>query len=391
MLDDQLVEDGRDLDRFCRHRPDHRSDPIHAETVAPLKVERNQFAVDFAGRNGIVADDRARLGYVCHVAFHGKANYNNWVHHYHAFGLKLASSIPLPELSPGSGPADVTIRVARGVATRPAGEGWLNGGGERVELFLEDMLFTVDGGRSIAIVAPTERADHDIRVWLLGTAMATLLHQRGCFALHANAVLLPGGGAAAFSGQSGAGKSTMATFLDRAGFHVLGDDLCAIRFEDDDRPLVYPGIPRLKLWAETLALFNRETDGLERVASDLAKYHVPLASVTQTGSLCAEPLKRLYLLCRAGGPGEPLIQHLNGAAAAGAVLDNAFRWGIGQSVAGGDSRLQFDQALAIARNVAVFRLARQWGEDQLFGEATAIAAHLASPLTHSEAAGGVTT
>lgn len=57
-----------------------------------------------------------------------------------------------------------------------------------------------------------------------------------------------------------------------------------------------------------------------------------------------------------------LIVAVGGVAAAGIVLDNSFRWTIGQSVAGRDSRVQFDQALQIARGAAVFRLARRWGE-----------------------------
>jgi len=67
----------------------------------------------------------------------------------------------------------------------------------------------------------------------------------------------------------------MATYPEREGFQLLGDDLCAIRFGGDRRPASYPGIPRLKLWVETLTLFERDASGLERVASDLPKYHVP--------------------------------------------------------------------------------------------------------------------
>ena len=308
--------------------------------------------------------------------------------HYHAFGLKLESALALPELHPGSGPADVTITLTRDASQPTSDALWLNGGGDKVELRLEDMVFTIEGGRTIRIVAPPERGENDIRVWLLGTVLATLLHQRGYYPLHANAVLLPNGCAAAFTGPSGAGKSTMAAFLDHAGFRVLGDDLCAVRFDSDGRPVLYPGIPRLKLWEETLDLFSRPRDGLERVASDLLKYHVPLSSLRETGSLAPISIERLYLLGRTESEDEPLIARLSGAEAAGAVLDSAFRWGIGQSVAGEDARLQFDQALAIARHVAVFRCARRWGTDQLFAEGAEIASHLSAPLTNSEAAGG---
>lgn len=306
--------------------------------------------------------------------------------HYHAFGLRIESALALPELHGGAaGPADVRVTLTQGQA--PAGEGWIAVDADTVVLRLEDMVFTVSEGRRIEIVAPPERADNDIRIWLLGTVMATLLHQRGMFSLHANAVELPGGGAAAFSGGSGEGKSTLAGLLDRAGFRVLGDDLCAIGFAEG-RPLVHAGIPRLKLWRETLGLFGREAGGLERVASDLAKYHVPLAGAAEEGSLDPLRLERVYLLGRREREDEPLITRLTGATAAGAVLDNAFRWAIGQAVAGEGSRVQFDQAMAIARGAEVFRLARRWGTEWLFEEGAEIAAHLRAPLTNSEADGG---
>ena len=305
--------------------------------------------------------------------------------HYHAFGLRIESALALPELHGGAaGPVDVRIALTRGDA--PAGEGWIEVGENAVLLRLENIAFTVSEGRRIEIVAPWTRADNDIRIWLLGTVMATLLHQRGLFSLHANAVELPGGGAAAFSGESGAGKSTMAGLLDRAGFRVLGDDLCAIGF-DGEGPLVHAGIPRLKLWRETLGLLGRDAGGLEQVASDILKYHVRLAGAAEEVSLAPLRLERVYLLGRREHD-EPLITRISGAAAAGAVLDNAFRWGIGQAVAGEGSRAQFDQALAIARGAAVFRLARRWGTESLFAEGEAIAAHLRMPLTNSEAEGG---
>ena len=218
--------------------------------------------------------------------------------------------------------------------------------------------------------------------------MATLLHQRGYFPLHANSVVLGNGAVAAFSGPSGAGKSTMAALLDREGFRVLGDDLCAIKVDAGQRPRVFGGIPRLKLWHETLELFGQGADGLEPVGGGLDKFHVPLDGVQEVGSLECRPLERLYLLALREREDEPLIQPIGGMLAAGSVLDNAFRWSIGQSVAGENSRAQFDQALAIARTIAVFRIARRWGRDHLFEEGAAIAAHLAAPLTNSDADGG---
>ena len=307
--------------------------------------------------------------------------------HYHAFGLKLDSQIDLPELQCGTGPGDVVIR--RTEVASDGGDGsasrWLSGGGERLELRLENIMFTIAAGRSIDIAAPAGTADNDIRVWLLGTVMAALLHQRGYFCLHANMIRLPSGGVAAFCGPSGAGKSTMAGLLDRAGFDVLGDDLCATRIDAGGRAVVYRGIPRLKLWEASLALLDRSSDKLEKVASDLGKFHVPLGAAGEVGELAPLPLERLYMLDRRDQAEGALIVPVAGVAAAAIVLDNSFRWSIGQSVAGSDSRAQFDQALAIARATAVFRLARRWGEDYVRDEAGEVAAH----LTNSVADGGV--
>lgn len=292
----------------------------------------------------------------------------------------------LPELQRGTGPGDVVIRRAEQASDcGDEAAGWLSGGGERLVLRLEDMVFTVEGGRSIEIAAPPGKADNDIRIWLLGTVMAALLHQRGYFCLHANMIRLPGGGVAAFCGQSGAGKSTMAGLLDRAGFEVLGDDLCATRIDAEGRSLVYRGIPRLKLGQASLALLDRSSEALEKVASDIEKFHVPLASIGEVGELAPLPLERLYLLDRREAAEGALIVPVTGLVAAGIVLDNSFRWRIGQSVAGPDSRAQFDQALGIARGTAVFRLARRWGEDYVRDEAEAVAVH----LTNKVAAGGV--
>lgn len=295
--------------------------------------------------------------------------------HYHVFGLKLASELPLTELHPGSGPPDVTIRLARravreSMPTAPV----VTVNGSTIAFCLEGMCFSVKDGREIDILAPADAAQNDVRIWLLGTVMAALLHQRGYLPIHANAVRLPSGGAAAFAGPSGAGKSTMAALLERAGFRVLGDDLCAIRFDQYGRPMLFAGIPRLKLWGDTLDLFGRDHSGYERVASDLLKYHVPLECAAEEGTLEPIPLERIYLLADTAQSGEALITPLRASAAAGAILANAFRWGIGQSIRGPDSRLQFDQCLNVARHCAVFRLARHWGQEHLFEEGVLIAA-----------------
>ena len=306
------------------------------------------------------------------------------LHHYHAFGLRIGSEIELPELHPGTGPADVVIRFARfeGAMAEPA-EPWVELSGEDVVLRFEGIRFAVRGGREIAIRAPAATAERDVRIWLLGTVAAALLHQRGYLPVHANVVKLPDGGAAAFAGHSGAGKSTLAAWMDAHGHEVLTDDLCAIRI-DGGAASVFEGVPRMKLWPDSLHAFGRSSEGLEKVSWDLDKYHVPIARTQRHGALGPVRLERVYLLAKAAA-GEPFaIQPLAGNEAALGILANAFRWNLGQLIHG-EQRTQFDQCVELARHASVFEVRRSWNLDRLHVEAQAIERHLLAPLEESEA------
>ena len=245
-----------------------------------------------------------------------------------------------------------------------------------MRLCLWNIRFEVIAGSTITIRAPESVDVADVRIYLLGSVMAALLHQRRYLPIHAN-VVRTGGSAAAFAGDSGAGKSTLAAWFEARGREVLCDDLCAIRF--DGHPTVFEGIPRLKLWSETLHALGRDATGLERVASDLLKYHVPLERAGKEGSLDPMPLERIYLLDRAAERDSPSIERLTGIHAAQAVLANAFRWELGQWIQDND-RTQFDQSMELARRCAVFRVRRRWALEHLEEDAQMIERHLTAPL-----------
>lgn len=243
---------------------------------------------------------------------------------------------------------------------------------------LWNIRFTVTAGHTIEIEAPEDVAVIDVRIYLLGTVMGALLHQRGFFPVHANVVRL-GTSAAAFAGPSGAGKSSLAAWLEDRNHEVLSDDLCAVRF-DEGRPMVFEGIPRMKLWPDSLRAFNRDAEDLTPVASDLEKFHVPLRPAARTGSLDPVALSRIYVLDKAGPDAPPGIERLSGVHAAQALLANAFTWELGQKILESPRR-QFDQCLTVANRAAVFRVRRNWGMRCFDVEGEAIERHLLTPLS----------
>ena len=77
------------------------------------------------------------------------------------------------------------------------------------------------------------------------------------------------------------------------------------------------------------------------------------------------------------------IARIRGSEAARGVLNNAYRWQLGQMIQ--EPRAQFDQCLAVARSTAVFRVVRNWGMEKFDEAAEIIERHLMTPLDELQA------
>ena len=281
---------------------------------------------------------------------------------YRLFGLAVRSELELPEL-PGAQldrEPDVTIR-------RGEGEG-----GSLIEI---DGIakFSVSDGSSIRIAAVPGASERNVRLYLLGSAMGLLLHQRGLLPLHANAVDIDGL-AFAFIGPSGAGKSTLAAWFHDHNHQVLADDVCVVRFGSDDMPSVCAGLPRLRLWKEALEASGRDAAHFPRSYAgddDWDKFDVPLD--LPSAPVGMTPLAAIYLL-DAGE--ECRIEPLAGVAAAEALFANTYR---GRFVTeAGEPRLHWEACIRLVRSTPIFRAIRQWGLERLDAEAANLRNHARS-------------
>ena len=102
------------------------------------------------------------------------------------------------------------------------------------------------------------RGDRPPSPWLLSRPLLSLpllelLKRRGRFGLHAAGVERNGAAVLA-AGPAGAGKSTLALTLARAGFGLLGDDLVFLT-DHDGRLRVLPFADEIELGEEALVLF----------------------------------------------------------------------------------------------------------------------------------------
>jgi len=277
---------------------------------------------------------------------------------YRIFGLNIASDLPLPSLAVphlqpdvadvviayGTTPEAVTDPIIKGVRYQAApGEFLL-----RVDNVAR---FYVQDGSRITIMPESGAGEDDILVFLMGSAMGALLHQRNILVLHGSAIAVDGK-SVAFCGPSGIGKSTLAAGFHQKGYPFLADDLCAIGIFEG-HPAVIPGFPRLKLWADTLKKLDTSKDQLKSVRWGVAleKFFLPV----NFSQLAPVPLQAVYIL-KSTNTDKMAITPLSGTEKIDPLIENTYRMRFLHGLGG--KKDHFKQCAAVAAKVSVCQVVR---------------------------------
>lgn len=181
---------------------------------------------------------------------------------YQLFGLGIHSDIRLGGLRCQEAPRDVVMtEVGKADWDALYAQATDRLGGEAVAAqFYQGLYYLADGGERVWVYRAKELPEDLVEQCLVGQPLAVLLRQRGHLVLHACSVAREGK-AVGFVGGSGVGKSTLAEAYRQRGYQVLGDDVLAIRM-DDDALHVLPAAPFIRIREETgLAL----VDGYENL------------------------------------------------------------------------------------------------------------------------------
>lgn len=134
-------------------------------------------------------------------------------------------------------------------------------------------------------------SNQDLRTFLLSTPIGALLMQRGIVLLHGNA-LTKNGKAIICLGESGIGKSTLAYSLMLQGWQVLADDIVAL----SKNFKVLPGIPRIKLWQDSLDSFNIDSLKLTPIREKINKFVIAKDNLKISNN--EYEIKKIYILKR---------------------------------------------------------------------------------------------
>ncbi len=281
---------------------------------------------------------------------------------YRLFGLTIDSTIPLP-----ASPLDVTqagpasdVVIAYGDTpeqlTQPRSKGIRYQAAPGEFLLRVDSVarYYVRDGRTVTIQPEPGVEEERILIFLMGSAIGALLHQRNTLVLHAGAIAVHGK-SVLFCGQSGVGKSTLAAGFHERGYPFLADDVCAIAIGDGG-PSVVPGVPRLKLWADALKKLDKDKDQLKGVrwTQGLDKYLLPVEPLYKT----PVALQSIFVL-NTSNKDQIEITALRGGEKIQPIINNTYRF---RFLAGlGGKKEHFTQCAAVATRADVYRTVRPRG------------------------------
>lgn len=275
-------------------------------------------------------------------------------YHYTIFGLIIESEIELPGLiQSDTAPPDTWIRLG----SVPEHLKEAQNKGVLYEASKNDFLFRLDSigryrvqnGSEITVQAEKNASLEEIQLFLLGSAMGGLLHQRGILPIHGSAISNDHD-AYVIAGVSSSGKSSLAAAFSERGFSLLTDDVSVIQFKDGN-PFVHPGTPYLKLWSDVLSQFN-EVSELQRVRPKLEKFYKPVRKTPLTEPVA---LRNIIILGVKNSPGFTL-EKLRGAESFNQLWNNTYRMQYSENLDQGPT--QFKNLSKLANSTEIFRVER---------------------------------
>lgn len=242
---------------------------------------------------------------------------------YQAFGFIISSELelpPLPLAQEQDAVPDINIAIGpvdiNDLSDPPADEGWYQASPMQFLMHIPDVAwFMVKHGNSIVIAPENGSDEQSVVLFLLGSCMGVILHQRNMLVIHGNAIRF-GDYCVVFAGPSGIGKSTLAAAFHRLGHEILADDVCAI----DAMGRAVSSYPQLKLWQDAAAKLKISTSGLNKIRYQAKKFAYPLQRSFQT----ALPVAAIYILS-SNNKNEFRTEALEGMNKFIALRDNTYR------------------------------------------------------------------
>ncbi len=213
-------------------------------------------------------------------------------------------------------------------------------------------FYSCDG--SFVSINPAPGADKEsVELYLNGSVLGALLHQRGIMPLHGSSFRY-NGEVVMICGDAGAGKSSVTALFCQRGAEFVTDDVSPVILRNG-KPFILSLSSSIKLRKDVLDLLGASASSLQPAGAGTEKYHLPV----QTGGRKEYSPGRIYIITPHDGP-QAEIEEITGHEKFEAVRNEIYRPEYLQGMPGND-RLFFKTVLEICNNAGVFRVKRPPG------------------------------
>ena len=190
-----------------------------------------------------------------------------------------------------------------------------------------------------------------MKIYVMCSCLGFIMIQKKMVAIHGGVIEMDDK-AVIFTGDRGAGKSTLTTALRERGYKFISDDVAGIKI--DKVPYVMPGFPYQKLCESAMDKFGYDKERYTSFMSDKeVKYVVPaLDEFVYEGRELVTIVKLTV-----GDVEEVTIEELRGSEKLNNIIENIYR---GEYIKhlGKMDPIYFKQCIDIAKNIRFFKITR---------------------------------
>lgn len=282
---------------------------------------------------------------------------------YRVYGLNVESEILVPELSVIDNPNEVDIDVNICYGNMPSdikeliNEGRITGyESQRMWFHIKDVAsYCIENGRDITIELGEITDPQIVKVYILGSVLGMVLIQRNMVAIHGGAIVINGKGCI-FTGDKGAGKSTLTTALRQKGYDFVSDDVGSIKTGDVN--MIHPGFGYQKLCEDAMVKLGYNPNDFVPFRSDMnMKYIVPALDSFVDKEV---PFEALFELEAADVENVEIVE-VKGNEKLQRMIKNIFRIEV-LNYCGSMGPEYFKKCIDIARSIRYFKIKRPNGQ-----------------------------
>ncbi len=279
-------------------------------------------------------------------------------YYYRVYGVNIESKIEVPEFEVIDSNSDIDVKLSFGVVNEEIIDLITQGHRAKYEkqdmwFYIEDVaIFHIYNGDAVTIEPMGDKNNKMIKLYIMGSVMGMILLQRNMVAIHGGGIVIDGKGCI-FTGQKGAGKSTITTALRKKGYKFIADDVCSINIGETNT--IHHGFGYQKLCEDAMEKLGYNLNEFEPFRGDLNvnKYIVPAFDEFTKEEV---PLEAVFELS-VGDVKEVQIEEILGVDKINKLIENVFRIEM-LRYAGGIEPVYFKKCLDIAKNTKMYKIIR---------------------------------